>query len=177
MTRFLLPLVLTLVPLLAGCPICDPVAEVVDDFADECVDGPCRWTAERGSIASAPTIHESELGMRLERESLARRTFTPTSFGTRVPEALEVTARCDPGTMLRVSIAGTDPGATIDGGTGVAPFRRSVIVTDPDDELFRIYRTTFGWPAGATAETAEVETEGEGGCIVDDIVLTSQPGC
>jgi len=177
MTRLLLPIALLLLPLLGGCPICDPVAEVVDDFSEQCADGPCRWTAETGAIALVPTIHESELGMRLERESLARRSFMPTSFGGRPPEALEVTARCDPGTQLRVSIAGTASGATVDGGTGAAPFRRSLIVTEPDDALFGVYRTTFTWPAGATAETAEVETEGAGGCVVDDIVLTSQPGC
>lgn len=176
MNRPLIALALA-TPLLAGCPVCDPVDEVVDDFAEACTDGPCRWTAERGAIALTPTIHPSELGMRVERDSLARRAYTPSSFGGRTPEALEVTARCDPGTSLRVSVAGTDSAASVDGGTGPAPFRRSLIVTEPDTELFRVYRTTFDWPVDGTVESAEVETEGAGGCVVDDIVLTSQPGC
>ncbi len=177
MNRLLLCLGLAFTPLLGGCPICDPVAEVVDDFAERCSDGPCRWTAESGAISLVPTFHESELGMRLERSTVATRSFRPTSFGSRSPEALEVTARCDPGTMLRVSVAGTDATVAADGGTVDESFRRSVIVNAPDTELFQVYRTTFTWPAGATTETAEVETMGDGGCVVDDIVLTSQPGC
>jgi hypothetical protein len=177
MTRLLALLSLCVVPLLAGCPICDPVAEVVDDFAERCADGPCRWTADAGAISQVPTFHESELGMRLEPATTATRSFRPTSFGSRAPEALEVTALCDPGTMLRVSVAGTDATVAADGGTVTGSFRRSVIVNEPDTELFQVYRTTFSWPPGAVVETAEVETMGAGGCVVDDIVLTSQPGC
>lgn len=177
MNRLLLSLGLAAATLLTGCPICDPVDEVVDDFADRCADGPCGWTADTGAISQVPTIHESELGMRLERDTTASTSYRPTFFGSREPEALEVTARCDPGTMLRVSIAGTDVAVAADGGTVDGRFRRSVIVNDPDTELFQVYRTSFSWPVGANADTAEVETMGEGGCVVDDIVLTSQPGC
>ena len=176
MTRLLQASLLAAATLLAGCPICDPVSEVVDDFDRSCADGPCGWTAETGSVSHAPTFHDSEQGLALAPSTRARRGFS-TSSTAWTPSALEITARCDPDTILRVSIVGTDTEASVDGGTGVAEVRRSVDVDVAATELFQVYENSFSWPFGVPVDEVVVEIAGAGGCVVDDIVLTSQPTC
>ncbi len=176
MNRLLQSLLLGAAILFAGCPICDPVSEVVDDFDRACADGPCGWTAETGSVTNTPTFHDSEQGMALAPGTRARRDFTGSSISW-TPSALELTARCDPETILRVSIVGTDSGALVDGSTGTAEVRRSLDVDVAATELFQVYENSFSWPFGVPVDEVVVEVAGPGGCIVDDIVLTSQPLC
>ena len=172
----LLALLLFLVPsgvVLPGCPICNSTSQVLDDFDRPCGDLPCSWEATTGTIASAPTFHESELGMRVGPSSVAER---PVVYSPSLPpSALEVTARCDPGTILRISLEGRSVG---DAGPTGDPVRGSLDVTDAaGKELFEIYRGTFGWPNGAAATTLRVETSGPGACVIDDIIVTSISTC
>lgn len=177
MTRLLQTLLLAAATVLTGCPICDPVSEVVDDFDRACADGPCGWTTESGSIENAPTFHPSERGMRLGPRSRARRSFTSSGGGTWTPTTLELTARCDAGTILRVSIVGTGTSPGIDGGTESSDVMRSVDVDVSATPLFEVYDNSFSWPFGVPVNEVTVETAGDGGCTIDDVILTSTPGC
>lgn len=177
MTRLLQSMLLGAATLLAGCPICDPVSEVVDDFERSCADGPCGWSVEEGSIEVAPTFHPSERGMRLEAGTRARRAFTPATTGSWTPSALQLTARCDPGTILRFSILGTDTMAGPDGSAAPSEVARSVDVDLSATSLYERYESSFTWPFGVRVDEVTVETAGAGGCTIDDVVLTSTPGC
>jgi len=177
MTRLLHCLLIAAASVLTGCPVCDPIVELVDDFDRTCAGGPCGWTAESGTITNVPTFHASEQGMQLARATRARRGFSPSAGPSWTPSALEITARCDPGTILRVSIIGSDSAPGGDAGIAPTEARRSVDVDVAATELFQVYENSFSWPFGVPVDDVRVETAGDGSCTIDDIVLTSTPGC
>lgn len=155
--------------LVTGCALCEPVTETLDDFEQRCGDAPCGWTADEGSIESQSTFHETEHGMWIGPGTTA--TLGVSSRFRNTPTRVAVTARCDSEARLRLTLIGTGP-LPSDGGIDLEPPSGTIDVEGAAD-LFEVYAVSLAWPGGTRPDLVRVQTFGIGGCVIDDVLLSS----
>lgn len=141
-----------------GVLACQPLERPVslETFETVCGDLPCGWTAERGTVEWAETLHAGAHGLFVDGGARATVAPTLTSPGRRVV----VVGACYGGSLLLVDGPEVDPA---DGSTGAIPTLALFDSETAGD--YELESSTGTWSGAITA----LEATPGGGCVVDEI--------
>lgn len=170
--------ILTLLPLLTFCPICE-TGQVADDFESWCSGAPCGW--DGSDVERVPGFHAANSAVRLDSSSaLARRDdiVVDTSAGS-----VLVTYACEEADLevRLVPSAAPDAGGPLDGG-GVldagptmsppAEFR-VILPATTSDAPFATERVDTVVPGGGERADYQVSFRvlGSGHCDVMEMIV------
>jgi hypothetical protein len=170
----------TLLAMVACDPVLPPTRFYEEDFETLCEGAPCGWERTSGDVTQATwveTIHPGEHGLRLEGQASVRGTSAGELRDAVATQLLQVelTARCDPGSQLRVDLVLADEVG--------AMFSASALAV-PQPEWARpvgVMVTSDSFRANTTRVMAVgIAKTGPGACEISEIAVDAVPlpaGC